>query len=127
MGRAPRQTAGLNRPLTRRRRGSRRWNDTARRLGRAHARVAHIRADAMHKLTTRLARTHGTIVVEHLNLSGMLRNRRLARALADAGLGELRLQLKYKCLWYGGQLIQAPMFYPSSKTRSLCGTAQSPL
>jgi putative transposase len=124
---AHQQIARLNRALTRRQRGSRRWHDTARRLGRAHARVAHVRADAMHKLTTRLARTHGTIVVEHLNVSGMLRNRRLARALADAGLGELRLQLGYKCLWYGGQLIQAPTFYPSSKTCSLCGTAKATL
>ncbi len=124
---AHRQIARLNRALARRRRGSRRWNDTARRVGRAHARVAHIRADAMHKLTTRLARTHGTIVVEHLNLSGMLQNRRLARALADAGLGELRRQLAYKCIWYGSQLIQAPTFFPSSKTCSRCGAAKTTL
>ena len=127
LGKAHRQIARLNRALTRRRRGSRRWNDTARRLGRAHARVAHIRADVMHKLTTRLARTHGTIVVEHLNVSGMLQNRRLARALADAGLGELRRQLGYKCLWYGSQLIQAPTFFPSSKTCSQCGAAKTTL
>jgi putative transposase len=125
--RAHRQIARLNRALMRRRRGSRRWDDTARRLGRAHARAAHIRADAMHKLTTRLARTHGTIVVEHLNVSGMLQNRRLARALSDAGLGELRRQLGYKCLWYGSQLIQAPTFFPSSKTCSRCGAAKTTL
>ncbi len=124
---AHRLIARLNRALTRRRRGSRRWYDMARRLGRAHARVAHIRADAMHKLTTRLARTHGTIVVEHLNVSGMLQNRRVARALADAGLGELRRQLGYKCLWYGSQLIQASTFFPSSKTCSRCGAAKATL
>lgn len=117
----------LSRALTRRQRGSGRWKDTVRRLGRAHARVAHIRADAMHKLTTRLARTHGTIVVEHLNVSGMLQNRRLARALADTGLGELRRQLGYKCLWYGSQLIQAPTFFPSSKTCSQCGATKATL
>src|SRR3989442_3628242 len=115
---AHRQIARLNRALARRQRGSGRWKDAARRLGRAYARVAHIRADAMHKLTTRLARTHGTIVVELLNVSGMLRNRRLARALADASLGELRRQLRYQCIWYGSQLIEAPTFFPSSKTCS---------
>ncbi len=122
-----RKIARLNRALTRRQRRSRRWHDTARWLGRAHARVRHIRADVMHKLTTQLARTHGTIVVEHLNVSGMLQNRRLARALADAGLGELRRQLGYKCLWYGSQLIQAPTFFPSSKTCSRCGVAKATL
>jgi putative transposase len=124
---AHRKIARLNRALARRRRGSHRWDDAARRLGRAHARVAHIRADATHKLTTRLARTHGTIVVEHLNVSGMLQNRGLARAVADTGLGELRRQLGYKCLWYGSQLIQASTFFPSSKTCSRCGTAKATL
>ncbi len=124
---AHRQIARLNRALARRQRGSRHWNDAARRLGRAHARVRHIRADAMHKLTSRLARTYGSIVVEQLNVSGMLQNRRLARALADAGLGELRRQLGYKCPWYGSRLILAPMFFPSSKTCSRCRAAKATL
>ena len=58
----------------------------------------------LHKLTTRLAREYGTIVVEDLNVAGMLRNRRLARHIADAGFAELRRQLAYKTRWYGGQL-----------------------
>ena len=60
--------------------------------GRTH-RVANLRRDGLHKLTTRLAREYGTVVVEDLNVAGMLRNRRLARRIADAGFGEIRRQL----------------------------------
>jgi putative transposase len=57
----------------------------------------------------------------------MIRNRRLARALADAGLAELRRQLTYKTSWYGSQLIAADRFYPSSKTCSACGWVKAKL
>ncbi len=86
--------------------------DTRGRLARAHARVGRIRADAMHKLTTHLTRTHGTIVVEKLSVAGMMRNRRLARALADASMAELRRQLIYKCGWYGSRVVEADTFLP---------------
>ncbi|TYC09220.1 transposase, partial [Micromonospora sp. MP36] len=71
---------------------SRRWERARRQVARAHARVANLRRDGLHKLTTRLAREYGTIVVEDLNVAGMLRNRRLARQVADAGFGEIRRQ-----------------------------------
>ena len=96
-----------------------------RRLNRARA--ANLRRDALHKLTTSLATQHGTIVVEQLNLAGMARNRRLARALADAGLGELRRRLTYKTTWYGSRLIVADRFYPSSKSCSACGWVKAKL
>jgi putative transposase len=76
---------------------------------------------------TALARTYATIVVERLNVAGMLRNRRLAHSLADAGLSELRRQLSYKCSWYGSELIEAPTVFPSSKTCSRCGTVKTTL
>jgi transposase len=66
-------------------------------------------------------------VVEQLNLAGMVRNRRLARALSDAGLAELRRQLTYKTSWYGGRLVVADRFYPSSKTCSACGRVKAKL
>jgi IS605 OrfB family transposase len=81
----------------------------------------------MHKLTTSLASEHGIVVVEQLNMAGMLRNRRLARALADAGLAELRRQLGYKTSWYGSRLVIADRFYPSSKTCSACGWVKAKL
>jgi IS605 OrfB family transposase len=107
------------------RRPSKRWERAASRLGRAHARVAHLRRDGLHKLTTRLATTYGTVVVEDLNVTGMLRNRRLARHVADAGFAEIRRQLAYKTGWNGGRLVVADRWYPSSKTCSGCGTVKT--
>ncbi|MHA2064829.1 MAG: RNA-guided endonuclease InsQ/TnpB family protein, partial [Candidatus Thorarchaeota archaeon] len=60
-------------------------------------------------------------VIEDLGVSGMLKNRKLARAIADVGMYEFRRQLVYKCKWYGSQLIIAPRTFPSSKRCSSCG------
>jgi IS605 OrfB family transposase len=103
------------------------WKQTRRRLAREHARVANIRRDGLHKLTSDLSGTYGTVVVEHLNVAGMIRNRRLARAIADVGLGELHRQLGYKTTWSGVRLVRADPFYPSSKTCSACGTVKAKL
>ncbi len=124
---ALRKLARLNRELARRKPGSQNREETRRKLARLHARVANIRQDALHKLTTRLARTYGTVVVERLNVAGMLRNRRLARVMADASLAEIRGQLAYKTVWYGSQLLEAERFYPSSKTCSRCGAVKEEL
>ncbi len=93
----------------------------AARLARIHARAANQRRDGLHTLTTRLAKTHDTIVVEDLHVAGMLRNRRLARAVCDTGMAEVRRQLAYKTVWYGSTLVVADRWYPSSKTCSGCG------
>jgi putative transposase len=86
---------------------SKRWKRASADLARAHGRVADLRRDSTHKLTTGLAREYWTIVVEDLNVAGMTRNRRLARHIADANFGEIRRQLAYKTQWHGGQLIVA--------------------
>jgi len=124
---ALRRIARLNRELARRQPGGRNRAETRRRLARAHARAAAIRRDAWHKLTTRLARTYGVVVVETLGVAGMMRNRRLARAAADAAPAELRRQLAYKCVWYGSRLVEADRFWPSSKTCSHCGAVKERL
>lgn len=117
----------LNRQLARCKPQSRRRRQTRRELARVHARTANLRRDAIHKLTTALATGHGTVVVEQLNVAGMVRNRRLARVLSDAGLAELRRQLSYKTAWYGSRLVVADRFYPSSKTCSACGWVKDKL
>ncbi|MEU8301618.1 IS607 family element RNA-guided endonuclease TnpB [Micromonospora sp. NPDC048909] len=110
-----------------RRRPSKRWDRAAARLGRAHARLANLRRDGLHKLTTRLSREYGTVVVEDLNVTGMLANRRLARHIADAGFAEIRRQLAYKTTWNGARLLVADRWYPSSKTCSGCGAVKAKL
>jgi putative transposase len=109
------------------RRPSQRWEATRRNLARVHNRVANLRHDAISKLTTHLATTYGTVVVEDLNVAGMLKNRKLARHIADAGFGEIRRQLDYKTQWNGGQLVTADRWFPSSKTCSACGLVKPKL
>lgn len=93
-----------HRALSRKTKGSRRWNTAKSRLGRAYARVAAIRADSLHKVTSELAKTHGRIVIEDLRPSAHLHGARVRRrSWADAAMGELRRQLGYKCDWYGSR------------------------
>lgn len=74
-----------------------------------------------------MAREYGSIVIEDLNVAGMVKNRRLARVISDAGFGEIRRQLTYKTTWNGGTLIVADRWYPSSKTCSVCGVVKTKL
>ncbi len=122
-----RQLRRLSRSHSRKTRGSRNRARAARWLARHHAKVAHLRRDHLHKLTTSLAKTHGRIVVEDLNVKGMLGNHKLARALSDSGFGEFRSQLSYKCQWYGSELVVADRSFPSSKRCCGCGTAKEDL
>jgi putative transposase len=110
---------------------SKRWQDSRTRLAKVHASVARARADGLHKLTTRLAKTYPVVVVEDLNVAGMTASAKgsghwrgkagLNRAILDVAPGELRRQLGYKCSWYGSALVVADRWYPSSKTCSGCG------
>jgi putative transposase len=106
---------------------SKRWVKANRARKRVHWRVANLRRDGLHKLTTGLTNYAGVVVVEDLHVAGMLRNRRLARSIADARFGEIRRQLGYKTSWNGGQLIIADRWYPSSKICSGCGVVKAKL
>jgi len=111
----------LSRQLSRKQKGShRRWK-AKQKLARLHYRVACVRNDALHKLTTGLVERFGTIVIEDLNVRGMVQNRHLSRAIADVGFGEFRRQIEYKMAVRGGRLVVADRWYPSSKTCSDCG------
>lgn len=111
-------------------RGSRRYREHTRRLGDLHARARNIRTNRLHLITTDLAKSHGTIVVEGANWSGLAQQKHLPgartrrRDLADAAVGEIRRQLSYKTRWCGSQLVVADQHYPSSKTCSQCGHVQ---
>ena len=86
-----------------------------------HARVVNVRSDHHHKATTAIAKSGGRVVVETLNVSGMMRNRRLARAIADAGMSGFLSKLEYKCAWYGAEYVKADRWYASSKLCAHCG------
>ncbi|NEQ36398.1 MAG: IS200/IS605 family element transposase accessory protein TnpB [Okeania sp. SIO3I5] len=104
--------------------GSANWKKAQQKIARLHRKVANIRKDALHKLTTYLAKNHGSVSIEDLNVSGMLRNHKLAKSIADQGFYEFRRQLGYKCQWYGSELVVIDRFFPSSKTCSNCGHVQ---
>ncbi|MFD0598577.1 IS607 family element RNA-guided endonuclease TnpB [Catellatospora coxensis] len=78
---------------------SRRWLKADAERNRVHHRVANLRTDALHKLTTKIRAEYATVVVEDLNVAGMLANRRLARKVADAAFGQIRRQIEYKGEW----------------------------
>ncbi|NEN88353.1 MAG: IS200/IS605 family element transposase accessory protein TnpB [Okeania sp. SIO3H1] len=104
--------------------GSKNRRKAVKKLAKLHKKVADIRADTLHKLTSWLAKNHSTIVIEDLNVSGMLKNHKLASAIADCGFYEFKRQLTYKCEWYGSKLVIADRFYPSSQICSNCGHQQ---
>jgi len=111
----------LSRALSRKVKGSRNRARAKLKLARLHERIASIRRDCLHKLSTSIARRFHTIGIENLNVKGMLGNRHLARAIADMGFHELRRQLEYKAARHAGQVVLVDRWYPSSKLCSCCG------
>lgn len=111
----------LSQALSRKQKGSKNRDKARQKLARLHARVADRRHDHLHKLSTRLVRENQVIVVEDLNVAGMVRNRRLARVISDAGWRMLLSLLAYKCEWHGRDFVKVDRFFPSSKTCSGCG------
>ncbi|MGX9220479.1 RNA-guided endonuclease InsQ/TnpB family protein [Massilia varians] len=99
----------------------------AKALARLHARIARVRQDFTHKLTTRLCRENQAVAIEDLNVGGMLANARLSRAISDVGFYEIRRQLLYKAARYGTLIVLAERWYPSSKLCSGCGARNAAL
>ena len=116
--------AYIQRELSRRVKGSKNRTKTKAKVAKLHYRVANIRRYALNEVShylTAIAKPE-VIVLEKLNINGMLQNRHLSKSIADASWGELRRQLEYKTKWNGGKLLLADTFYPSSKTCSECGS-----
>jgi putative transposase len=111
----------LHRAVTRKQKGSNNRKKAARTLGNAYRKVGNQRANTLHQVTTKLAKTKSVIVIEDLSVAGMLKNHHLAQAIADVGFAEFRRHLLYKAAWYGSQVVLAARWEPSSKTCSVCG------
>src|SRR5882724_3332831 len=112
----------LDRQLARKQRGSRNRLKAKLRRARLHYKISCQRRDFLHRLSGELARTKPVVVLEDLNVQGMRGNRFLALSVGDAGMGELRRQLEYKCEWYGSTLVVIDRFFPSTQLCSGCGT-----
>ena len=114
--------ATLQRKASKQVKGSQNQRKTYKKISRLHARIARIRLDFIHKLTTYLAKNFKLIKIENLNVQGMMANHKLAGAISDLGFYEFKRQLDYKCLMYGANLVLVDQWFPSSKTCSNCGT-----
>ena len=117
----------LQKSLHRKVKGSNNRYKARQKLSRLYYKIDNIRKDYLHKLTTKLASTCETLVLEDLNVSGMLRNRRLSRAISDLGFYELKRQFLYKKQAFGGGIFIADRWFPSSKTCNNCGTIKEKL
>lgn len=116
-----RQLKKAQRNLSRKTKGSNRWEKQRLAVAKIHEKISACRKDFLHKLTTKLVREYDYISIEDLNVSGMLKNRKLSKAIADVGLHELKRQLEYKADWYGKEITVIDRWFPSTKTCSCCG------
>ncbi len=96
-----------------------------RKLARKHANISNQRLDFLHKTTTHLTQKYSHLVIEDLNVSGMIANHKLSAAISDLGFYEFRRQLEYKSVFYGGHLTIVDRWYPSSKTCAKCSHIQA--
>lgn len=90
-------------------------------LRKLHTKIANVRSDFLHKLTSVLVNHYQYFCVESLNVKGMMKNHHLARSLSDVSFFEFKRMLTYKSAYRGNEIIEAERFYPSSKTCSCCG------
>ena len=110
----------LSKSLSRKQKGSAHRRQAAIKLGRHHYRTTNIRRHFLHQVSGALVKTHDRLVIEDLNVAGMLRNHRLAQAISDAGWAEFARLLRYKQAWRGGTVIMADRWLPSSKLCPQC-------
>ncbi len=131
---ALKRLARLQRELARRQKGSLNRAKTRAKIAQLHYRITCLRQNAIHQATSRIvAKTKpdmqrpALVVMEDLNVAGMMQNGKLAQAVADVGMGEFVRQMVYKCAWNGTELIQADRWFPSSKRCSRCGQVKTTL
>ena len=114
--------------LSRKQKGSKNREKAKKLVQKVHYKISNIRKDALHKATSAIVRTKPlAVVLEDLNVSGMMKNRKLSRSIADASFYEFRRMLEYKLEWIGSKVLLADRFYPSSKLCSGCGNKKEEL
>ena len=111
----------LNKSLSRKQKGSANREKAKTKLSRLHAKIGNIRSNSLHQITTYLVSEYDVLAIEDLNVSGMVKNRKLSRAISDLGFYEFKRQLIYKANQWGKAVKSVDRFYPSTKTCHYCG------
>lgn len=115
------------RRLSKKQKGSKNRRKQQMKVARTHYRVGCIRSNAIHQATTAIVKKYDKIVIEDLNVAGMVKNRCLAQSVSDVSFGEIRRQLAYKAQWSGKELVVADRWFASSKICSCCGHKKTEL
>ena len=110
----------LQRRVSKRVKGSNNRKKAVSKLAKLHLKVSNIRKDAIHKLTTYLAKNHSEIKIEDLQVKAFLKNHKLAGAISDCGMYEFKRQLEYKTQKFSSKLTVVDRFFPSSQICSSC-------
>jgi putative transposase len=111
----------LQRQLSKKQKGSKNYEKARQKVAKQHQKIVNQRKDFLHKISSAITKQYDAIVVESLNIKGMIRNDKLSKQIADVSWYEFMRQLEYKARWYGRQIIKADRFYASSKTCNVCG------
>lgn len=116
-----RKLAKAQQHLSRKKKGSRGFENQKLKVARIHEKIANSRADYLHKCSISLVRRYDTICIEDLNVKGMERNHRLAKSITDASWGNFVSMLTYKAEWNGKKVVKVDRYFPSSQTCNVCG------
>jgi len=116
-----RQLAKAQKHLSRKQKGSNGFEKQRLKVTKIHEKISNSRLDTLHKVSTQLVKSNDLIVIEDLNVKGMIKNRKLSKHIADASWGSFVNLLEYKSVWYGRELVKINRFFPSSKTCYKCG------